>query len=121
MRPVVSLDIPAQTWRSQGVTIPFFWRDKPTCVHEHFETLNILALRTLAVSLRGYRKDHQRMTRTLRASTFCWIDNTCGCRFVVGLDGNAPRGNFPPKQSRRIYSPLEGARPIFIPYRNTLS
>ena len=25
-------------WRSQGVTIPFFMRDRHTCVHEHFET-----------------------------------------------------------------------------------
>jgi hypothetical protein len=27
-----------QNWRSQGVTIPFFMRDRHTCVHEHFET-----------------------------------------------------------------------------------
>ncbi len=26
------------TWRSQGVTIPFFQRDRLMCVHEHFET-----------------------------------------------------------------------------------
>ena len=25
-------------WRSQGVTIPLLWRDKPVCVHEHLET-----------------------------------------------------------------------------------
>lgn len=25
-------------WRFQRVTIPLFWRDKPTCVLEHFET-----------------------------------------------------------------------------------
>ena len=25
-------------WRSQGVTIPFFMRDRHMCVHEHFET-----------------------------------------------------------------------------------
>jgi hypothetical protein len=25
-------------WRSQGVTIPFFKRDRLVCVHEHFET-----------------------------------------------------------------------------------
>ena len=25
-------------WRSQGVTIPFFQRDRLMCVHEHFET-----------------------------------------------------------------------------------
>ena len=40
-RGVLPLSLAAQLmlWRSQGVTIPFFWRDKPTCVHEHFETL----------------------------------------------------------------------------------
>jgi hypothetical protein len=27
-----------QTWRSQGVTIPFFMRDRHVCVHEHFKT-----------------------------------------------------------------------------------
>jgi hypothetical protein len=26
------------SWRSQGVTIPFFQRDRLMCVHEHFET-----------------------------------------------------------------------------------
>ena len=28
-------------WRSQGVTIPFFMRDRHACVHEHFETKNL--------------------------------------------------------------------------------
>ena len=35
---VISLADTLKTWRSQGVTISFFRRDKPTCVHEHFET-----------------------------------------------------------------------------------
>ena len=29
-------------WRSQGVTIPFFMRDRHACVHEHFETRNLV-------------------------------------------------------------------------------
>ena len=29
-----------KTWRSQGVTIPFFQRDRLACVHEHFETMS---------------------------------------------------------------------------------
>ena len=29
-------------WRSQGVTIPFFMRDKHVCVHEHFGTKNFI-------------------------------------------------------------------------------
>ena len=33
---------------------------------------------------------------------------------MVRVDGNAPRGNFPSKQSQRIYSPLKGATPINI-------
>jgi hypothetical protein len=32
----------AKTWRSQGVTIPFFMRDRHTCVHEHFKTKNYI-------------------------------------------------------------------------------
>ena len=28
-----------EIWRFQGVTIPFFMRDRHMCVHEHFETL----------------------------------------------------------------------------------
>ncbi len=32
------LSYTAKTWRSQGVTIPFFQRDRLMCVHEHFET-----------------------------------------------------------------------------------
>jgi hypothetical protein len=35
---VTSLADTLKTWRSQGVTIPFFMRDRHTCVHEHFET-----------------------------------------------------------------------------------
>ena len=35
---VISLADTFKTWRSQGVTIPFFSSDSATCVHEHFET-----------------------------------------------------------------------------------
>jgi hypothetical protein len=34
--------LPAALWRSQGVTIPFFSSDSATCVHEHFETMEIV-------------------------------------------------------------------------------
>ena len=40
MKPLPSTTQPIlrNSWRSQGVTIPFLERDKLTCVHEHFGT-----------------------------------------------------------------------------------
>jgi hypothetical protein len=40
-------DVVLKNWRSQGVTIPFFKRDRLVCVHEHFETKNSLYENTL--------------------------------------------------------------------------
>ena len=47
-------DEESETWRSQGVTIPFFMRDRHACVHEHFETKILIVApgRNLQVSLR---------------------------------------------------------------------
>jgi hypothetical protein len=36
------------TWRYQGVTIPFFQRDRLVCVHEHFGTNFFLIKREVA-------------------------------------------------------------------------
>ena len=33
-----AIELTRYNWRSVGVTISFFWRDKPTCVHEHLRT-----------------------------------------------------------------------------------
>jgi hypothetical protein len=91
-------------WRSQGVTIPFFQRDRLMCVHEHFET-KICAMffcENSSCSLRGF------VTSIERPSCHSVKRH---CAFLVRTEGIEPNRQPPSILRQEIYSlPLGTAR-----------